>query len=88
MNKLHDKYENKGLTIIGVTDESASMIEKFIDQRGIDYVVAIGGAGAYQTRGIPHAWLVGASGTVVWEGHPMGLKESQIEKYLAEVKFR
>ncbi|MBI4583730.1 MAG: hypothetical protein HY717_06880 [Planctomycetes bacterium] len=88
MNHLHEKFESKGLTIIGVTDEPAGKIEKFIDDRGIDYLVAIGGGEAYRTRGIPHAWLVGAKGEVVWEGHPMQLKEGMIEKFLKEVQFK
>jgi len=33
-------------------------------------------------KGIPHALLVDPSGTIVWEGHPSSLKESQIEKVL------
>ena len=87
MNKLHQQYGKKGLTIVGVTDESASKIEKYVEEKGIEYTVAIGGAGDYKTRGIPAAWLVAPDGKVVWQGHPASLKNSAIEEHLANVRM-
>jgi hypothetical protein len=87
LNKLHEEYNKKGLTIIGVTDEPASKIEPFITQKGIQYVIALGGAGGYQTNGIPHAWLVAPDGSVAWEGHPASLKNEQIEEHLRSARL-
>ena len=42
-----------------------------------------GGAKEYKTRGIPHSWLVGPNGKIVWKGHPAGLNNSIIEKHIA-----
>lgn len=45
-------------------------------------VVFGGGASGYKTRGIPHSWLVGPGGKIVWKGHPGGLNASIIEKHI------
>lgn len=75
------------MTIIGVTDEPASKIEPFITQKSIQYVIALGGAGGYQTAGIPHAWLISPDGKIAWEGHPAELKSDQIEEHLKGVRL-
>ena len=43
-------------------------------------------SGAYSTGGVPSAYLIGADGSVVWQGHPGGLGDSEIETYLKDVK--
>jgi hypothetical protein len=88
LNELTEKFEKKGLTIIGVTDESASRISSFIEQKGIKYVIAIGGGSGYQTSGIPHSWLVSSTGEVVWDGHPAELKDDMLEEQLRKVLLR
>ena len=85
LNELTEKFEKKGLTIIGVTDEPAAKIRSYIDEKGIKYVIAIGGAKEYETTGIPHSWLVGPKGSIVWAGHPASLNEKTIEENLKEV---
>lgn len=75
------------MTIIGVTNEPASRIRPFIEEKNMKYTVAIGAAQAYATRGIPHAWLVDAGGKVVWEGHPASLKSAMIQKHLKSVNL-
>lgn len=77
----------RGLTVIGVTDESEAKVQPYLEKNGVDYLIALGGAEGYRTKGIPHAWLVDASGTVVWEGHPASLKSEQIEGYLKDVRL-
>jgi tetratricopeptide (TPR) repeat protein len=49
-------------------------------------VIALGGASGYQTRGIPHAWLVSPTAEIVWEGHPSGLTQGIIEQHLKGVR--
>jgi hypothetical protein len=47
--------------------------------------VAVGGAAISKKlgiNGIPHAFLVGKDGKIVWEGHPTSLKEADIENVL------
>ena len=86
LNELHAKYKDRGLVIIGATDESASVIRKFQRDTPMDYAVAIDSRGKLNEKmgvdGIPHAFLADASGKIVWDGHPMSLREEEIEKAL------
>ena len=52
------------------------------------YPVAFGGgAKDYKTRGIPHSWLVGPDGKVVWKGHPASLNNSIIDKHIVGARI-
>jgi tetratricopeptide (TPR) repeat protein len=64
------------------------MIRQFIEQKGIRYAIAIGGASGYRTRGIPHAWLVSPRRTVVWHGHPASLRDAIIDEHIKSVRLR
>jgi hypothetical protein len=87
LNELQAKFGKKGLSIVGVTNEANSKVKPFITQKGIKYLIAIGNASGYPSRGIPAAWLVGANGKVIWQGHPASLKEAQIEEALKTVRI-
>lgn len=74
--------------IIGVTDEQTAPVEQYIEANGIQYTIALGGSAGYQTRGIPHAWLVGPSGSIEWEGYPGRLTDAMILEQLKYVRLR
>jgi len=86
LNELHAKYKDRGLVIIGATDEPASVIRKFQKDTPMDYAVATDSGGKLNEKmgvdGIPHAFLADASGKIVWNGHPMRLRGEEIEKVL------
>src|SRR5687768_7833365 len=86
LNEIFKKYKDKGLVVIGITDEDNQTIRNFTRQVPIDYYAATDKKGdigkGFGVRGIPHAMLVDKSGKIVWEGHPMGLKEEEVEKVL------
>jgi thiol-disulfide isomerase/thioredoxin len=86
LNEIYAKYKDKGLQIVGITDEDRVKIKKFEKEVPIEYAVGLDANGKYAKpfgiQGIPHAVLVDKTGKVVWEGHPMSLKESQIEELL------
>jgi len=86
LNEIYAKYKDKGLQIVGITDEDRAKIKKFEKEVPIEYAVALDANGKYAKpfgiQGIPHAVLVDKTGKIVWEGHPMSLKESQIEEFL------
>ena len=86
LNEIYAKYKGQGLQIVGITDEDRAKIKKFEKEVPIEYAVALDANGQYAKpfgiQGIPHAVLVDKTGKVVWEGHPMSLKESQIEELL------
>lgn len=86
LNELHAKYKDRGLVIIGATDEPSGVIRKFQKDTPMDYAVATDTGGKLNNKmgvnGIPHAFLADASGKIVWDGHPMSLREEQVEEVL------
>ena len=91
LTEVQKKYKDRGVTIVGISDEELDTVEKFVQKMGdkMDYIVAIddgsktaaGYMGKYGQGGIPHAFLVKA-GKVVWHGHPMDNLEAAIEAAL------
>lgn len=69
-----------------MTNESASQTEPWIESKGVTYAYAYDKGGKLSRQlgvsGIPRAFLVDPSGTIVWEGHPARLGASQIEAHL------
>ncbi len=86
LNEIYKKYKDKGLVVIGITDENDNVVEKFMKQIPMDYAVAQDKdddwSKQFGIKGIPHAMLVDKSGKIVWEGHPMQIDEKEIEKLL------
>ena len=85
LNEIHKKFKDKGLVVVGITDEDKTTVEKFQKTLPMDYNVAVGGAAIqkkFGINGIPHAFIVGKDGKIVWQGHPMQLKDADIEAAL------
>lgn len=86
LNEIFNKYKDQGLVVIGVTSEEKSVVSTFLAETKMEYSPAIDAGGklseAFGITGIPHAFLVNKEGKIVWEGHPMALKESDLEGIL------
>jgi thiol-disulfide isomerase/thioredoxin len=85
LNEIHKKYKDRGLVIVGVTDEDNATIRKFTKTVPMDYFPGTDKGKLSEklgVEGIPHAVLVDKSGKIVWEGHPMQLKDDKIEEVL------
>lgn len=83
LNELYKKFHSKGLEAVGITREEEAVVKAFQKDLPMDYPVGIDKSGklsgSFGVKGIPHAMLVDKSGKIVWEGHPMQLKESQLK---------
>ena len=86
LNEIYKKHKDKGLVVIGLTDESNQVIRNFTKQVPIEYFAATDRNGKlnkhFGVQGIPHALLVDKTGKIVWEGHPSGLNDTEIAKVL------
>ena len=89
LNELQSKYRNAGLRIISLTDDDLATVEGF--QKGrkspIEYTVGTGSdlGATYGVSSIPHAFVIGRSGKLLWEGHPADPDcEEKIEAGLEE----
>ena len=74
MIELADKYKDKAVPFIALfTDSSSKPVKKMVKSKGINYYVGMdnGLAEKYFVSGIPSAFIIGRSGQVVWQGHPM-----------------
>jgi thiol-disulfide isomerase/thioredoxin len=89
LTDVQNRFKDKNVTIIGVTNEKENVVKPFVDNLGskMDYRVAIdqGATGngymkAYGINGIPHAFIV-QDKKVIWHGHPM----AGLDKTLDEV---
>jgi len=86
LTELQEKFKDRGVNIIGVSNEELDTVKPFVDKMGdkMAYTVAIDAGGTsegYMTKygvgGIPHAFVV-KDGAVVWHGHPMAELEAAI----------
>jgi thiol-disulfide isomerase/thioredoxin len=90
LTDLQKKFADRGVVVIGVSDEDVSKVRPFVDQMGekMDYTVAVdnnhrtaqGYMGAYGINGIPHAFVVDIEGRLAWHGHPMSGLEQALDK--------
>jgi thiol-disulfide isomerase/thioredoxin len=93
LSELQARYKDKGVTIIGISDEDIGTVRPFVENMGeqMDYTVAVDKTGqvnenymkAYNQNGIPCAFIVDGNGNVVWNGHPMGDMESVLDEVVA-----
>lgn len=86
LNDIYAKYKDKGLVVIGITEEGDDVVDAFMKKIPMNYPVAEDKKGKFAEpfgiKGIPHTMLVDKAGKIVWEGHPLELEEKDIEKLL------
>jgi thiol-disulfide isomerase/thioredoxin len=92
LTELQRKFRDKGVVFIGISDEKADVVKKFVEKMGdkMNYTVALdtgktaeGYMEAYGVNGIPHAFVVNKEGNLVWHGHPMDKLEETLEAVLS-----
>jgi thiol-disulfide isomerase/thioredoxin len=93
LTEVQKKFKDKGVVVVGVSTEKPTVVKAFVEKQAnnMAYTVAIDDGGktskgymtAYGQNGIPHAFIVGKNGKIVWHGHPMDGLEKAIDKALA-----
>ena len=87
LNELQEKYGERGLEVVGVSDEKQDVVAARAEKVGMKYTVALdvasGGHRAYAVTSIPRSFLIDRKGVLVWSGHPASLDEAQLEELLA-----
>lgn len=93
LTELQKKLKDKGVVIVGVTDEELDTVKPFVEKMGdkMDYVVAIDQDNAtskaymeaFGESGIPTAFVIDKKGAIVWVGHPSGL-DPVLDKVVAD----
>jgi thiol-disulfide isomerase/thioredoxin len=91
LTKLQQEYGEKGLTIIGISNEKTDKVKPFVQQQGdkMDYTVAVDRRDATNRawmkaankKGIPTAFIVDQKGKIAFIGHPM---DEQMDAIIAQ----
>lgn len=92
VQQLQEEFGGKGLHIFAFEAQGHTPDEirtTITNRGGRTYPVSAGGANNYQTNGgIPHGWLIGVDGKVIWEGNPGdGRFDQLLRAELAKVRF-
>jgi thiol-disulfide isomerase/thioredoxin len=81
LTALQKQYQDK-VQIAGLSNEEPPTVKPFVDNMGakMDYHIGIADQPTYNSYmegidGIPHAFLIDATGVVLWAGHPAALGE-------------
>lgn len=89
IQKLHEKYSDKGLRIVSVSDEDRKTVEGYAKEREQEYPLYLDAKGAtgiaYKIESIPHTLIIDRTGRVVLEdSQDERILSSAIEKALNE----
>jgi len=77
---LQEKYKKEGVAFIEITSEDAETVKAFLKgNQDAEYALAVDDddktydryMGMFNVSGVPHAFIVGREGRILWQGHPM-----------------
>lgn len=92
LTETQAKYKDKGLVVIGISDEEPGVVKEFLKKMGdkMEYTVAIDKAkatakaymGGFGVNGIPFACVVDKTGLIIWSGNPLDGLDTVIEQVM------
>ena len=85
LDQLNDDFADKGLSVVAVTKQDRSAVQKFVDDTGATHPIVMEKSDsmrAYGRTSYPSAFLIGTNGRILWVGHPGNLKDDVIEQHL------
>ncbi len=89
LNELHRNYDERGLVVIGITNEDPATVAKAIKDWKPEFVIArlLGSKTdvAYGVETFPTAFLIDAKGRIAWSGLPAEFDERLLATLLADV---
>jgi len=86
LNRLQDRYADRGFRLLGLTTQSRRGVEWVMTKTPIDYAIGAGSNDrhAWAVSSVPHAYLIGRDGRVIWHGQPSADLEQRIVAALEE----
>ena len=79
LHQIQEQYKNQGVTIIGISTETADVVRNFTAGKAINYKIAVDDNQKTYRRymsgngNIPATFIIDKSGTVAWIGHPLDI---------------
>ncbi len=84
-NRLSNKYKDKGVTFIAVTDDPVKNLENFLDKIEVDFYIARDDDGQsfkdYKIKHRPQMYIINRNGNIVYQGH--SVTEEMIDQVIA-----
>lgn len=74
LNKLHETFGEKGVTIVGICKEPEGAVKKFMEKTPMKYAAGVAAEQSftfYGVQGVPMMFLIDPEGVVQWEGHAL-----------------
>ena len=81
LNELQKTFKDQGVKVVGISEEPADNLKAYVarQQPPIEYAIAADDKRktslsymlAYGQREIPHAFVIGQGGKMLWHGHPL-----------------
>ncbi len=90
LSTLQEQYNQDDVVFIGITTEDTATVRAFLEKnKDAEYALAVDDddktydqfMAAFDVSGVPHAFVIGRQGRLLWEGHPMG----NLEKVLQQI---
>ena len=86
VQKLYDEFKDKGLEVVAVSDESPTVIQKFVKESLYTYPIYVDADASLNTGfkivEIPATFVIDRSGNVIYEGH--GESEDALRKAVVQ----
>jgi len=86
LNELSSRFRNRGLVVVGLTQESRAVAEAFLQRVDIQYTVGAAGAKPLQKalgiKALPYAIVVDDKNQIIWRGQASSLRAAEIEQLL------
>lgn len=89
LTELQKKYKDKGLVVVGISDENPNLLKSFVEKNGskMEFTVAadhrMATTRAYMigvgVNSIPYAFVIDKSGRVAWHGSPHQALDQVVE---------
>ena len=87
LSQWHQDYAERGLVVIGYTDQSSQHLNQFIEDHHIKYQIVVSenlGENDYEISTIPHLVLIDHEGKILKRGLPEDFADSDIEAALVK----
>jgi hypothetical protein len=83
LNELWDKYKDKGVVVIGITNEPKGLVDAFVTKNGSKYPIVVesgDSAAGYEIKGFPSQFVIGPDGRVAGNTFDPALVDSLLQK--------
>lgn len=90
LNTLQEKYGEKGMTVLAISKQDRSAVEKFIEEFKPTYPTVSEKSDsmrAYARSSYPSSFLINSDGRILWLGHPGELGDGTIDQALENTKI-